>query len=352
MRELVINGQTINDQSDCYVIAEIGHNHMGQLDVAKEMFLSAKMCGANAVKLQKRDNRNMYTHAMYSKPYDHRNSYGATYGEHRDFLEFGLDEYQELQRYAKEIGISFFATAFDFASADFLHELDMPAYKIASGDLQNIPLMRHIAEFGRPMIISTGGGTMPDIQRAYDAIMAINPQLGILQCTSGYPAAFEELNLNVIRTYQERFPGAVIGWSGHDNGIAMSVAAYVVGARIIEKHFTLNRANKGTDHAFSLEPTGLSKMIRDLRRTRVALGDGVKRIYDSERDPLMKMGKQIVAVRDLAAGTILRREDLALKSPSSGGLPPYELDKVVGHALQVDVQTDEPITFEMLNGNA
>lgn len=351
MRQIIIDGQTINDQSDCYVIAEIGHNHMGQVEVAKELFRSAKMCGANAVKLQKRDNRNLYTQAMYNKPYDHRNSYGHTYGEHREYLEFGLDEYQELRRYAQEIGITFFSTAFDFTSADFLQELDMPAYKIASGDLKNIPLMTHVAQFGRPMIISTGGATMPDIQRAYDAIMPINPQLAILQCTSGYPASFDELNLTVIKTYQERFPQAVIGWSAHDNGIAMSVVAYVLGARIIEKHFTLNRANKGTDHAFSLEPTGLSKMIRDLRRSRLALGDGVKRVYETEIDPLMKMGKQIVAVRNLSAGTILRREDLALKSPTSSGLPPYELDKVVGHALRIDVQTDDPITFEILNGS-
>ncbi len=351
MRELIINGQAIHENSDCYVIAEIGHNHMGQVDEAKALFLSAKMCGANAVKLQKRDNRGLYTAAMYNKPYDHRNSYGQTYGEHRDYLEFGLDEYQELRAYAREIGITFFATAFDFVSADFLVELDMPAYKIASGDLKNIPLMTHIARFGRPMIISTGGATMTDIQRAYDAIMPINSQLAILQCTSGYPAVFDELNLMVIKTYQERFPKAIIGWSGHDNGIAMSVVAYVLGARIIEKHFTLNRANKGTDHAFSLEPSGMSKLVRDLRRTRVALGDGVKRIYETERDPLSKMGKQIVAAQAIAAGTILRREDLALKSPVEGGLPPYELEKVIGHSVKVDLGADEPITFEILNGS-
>lgn len=352
MREMAINGQVINDQSDCYVIAEIGHNHMGDLAVAKELFLSAKMCGVNAVKLQKRDNRALYTKALYNKPYDNRNSYGKTYGEHREYLEFGMDEYQELKRYAAEIGITFFSTAFDLPSADFLCKLDMPAYKIASGDLKNIPLMVHVAQFGKPMIISTGGAAMADIQRAYDAIMPINPQLAILQCTSGYPAAFEELNLKVIQTFQERFPKAVIGWSGHDNGIAMSVAAYVLGARIIEKHFTLNRANKGTDHAFSLEPIGLNKLVRDLRRTRISMGDGVKRTYTSEVDPLMKMGKQIVAVRSIPAGTILRREDLTFKSPAENGLPPYELDKVIGHSIKVDVNEDDPITFDILNGMA
>jgi N-acetylneuraminate synthase/sialic acid synthase len=308
------------------------------------------MVGADAVKIQKRNNKKLYTKAMYNKPYDHRNSYGATYGEHRDYLEFEDAEYVALREFAAELGIDFFSTAFDFDSADFLAKLDLPVFKMASGDLTNIPLLKHVAAIGKPMIISTGGGTMEDVQRAYDAVMPINSQIAFLQCTSGYPAAFEELNLNVIRTYRERFPQTVVGWSGHDNGITMASVAYVLGARIIEKHFTLNRANKGTDHAFSLEPIGLQKMIRDLRRTRVALGDGVKKPYDSERDPMMKMGKKIVAACDLAAGTILKREHLALKSPADGGLPPYELDKIIGHSLKVDLQEDDDITFEILNG--
>ena len=351
-REFRIANKTINDQSDPFVIAEIGHNHMGQLDIAKEMFRVAKEAGADAVKLQKRNNRELYTQAMYNQPYQHRNSYGKTYGEHREALEFGAAEYQELKAYAKEIGITFFSTAFDFSSVDFLAELDMPAFKIASGDLTNIPLIKYIAEVGKPMIISTGGGTMEDVQRAYDAIMPINQQLAILQCTSGYPAVFEELNLSVITTYRQRFPQTVVGWSGHDNGIAMTVAAYILGARIIEKHFTLNRANKGADHAFSLEPIGLTKMIRDLRRARIALGDGVKRPYESEVAPLSKMGKQIVAAQDIPAGTVLRREHIALKSPAEGGLAPYELKKIIGAVLTLDLKEDDPITFDILNGMA
>jgi len=177
MRELRIENNHVNDESDCYVIAEIGHNHRGELETAKEMFRVAKECGANAVKLQKRDNRTLYTRELYEKPYDNIHSYGDTYGKHREALEFGIEEYTELKRYAKEINITFFATAFDFKSADFLQKLDMPAYKIASGDLKNIPLLKYIAEFQKPMIVSTGGGTMEDVQRAYDAVMPINPRL-------------------------------------------------------------------------------------------------------------------------------------------------------------------------------
>jgi N-acetylneuraminate synthase/sialic acid synthase len=348
-RKLTIDNTVVDDNSDCYVIAEIGHNHQGNMETAKELFRAAKECGAHAVKLQKRDNRALYTREMYNKPYDHENSFGATYGEHREFLEFGLAEYRELKRYAQELGITFFATAFDFPSADFLAELELPAFKIASGDLRNIPLLKYVAGFRKPMVVSTGGGTIEDVRRAYDAVMPINPQLCILQCTAGYPCAFEELNLRVITTYRERFPDVVVGLSSHDSGIAMAVAAYILGARVIEKHFTLNRAMKGTDHAFSLERPGLRRMVRDLQRARVALGDGVKSTFPSERAPLLKMGKKLVAARDLPAGHVLSLDDIAIKSPGDG-IPPYELDRLPGRVTRRELKEDECIAFDDLDG--
>ena len=347
-RTLRIGNHEIGDHTPCYVIAEIGHNHQGKVEKARELFREAKLAGAHAVKLQKRDNRGLYTRAAYNKPYDNENSFGATYGEHREFLEFGLQEYRELQGYARELEVDFFATAFDLASAEFLGELDVPAFKIASGDIKSTPLLEHVAGFGKPMIISTGGAVVDDVQRAYDTIMAINPQLGILQCTAGYPAAFEELDLRVVGQYRERFPGAVIGFSGHDNGIAMPVAAYVLGARIVEKHFTLNRAMKGTDHAFSLEPVGLRKMVRDLERTYKALGDGVKKIHDSEKAPIIKMGKSLVVARDLPAGHILSADDIVMKSPG-GGIPPYEFGDVIGRITLTPMYEDDFLSFEMLS---
>jgi len=332
-----IGQHEIGDHSRCYVIAEIGHNHQGNLDKARELFREAKTAGAHAVKLQKRDNRGLYTRAAYNKPYDNENSFGSTYGEHREFLEFGVHEYKELQAFAAELGVDFFSTAFDLASANFLRELDVPAYKIASGDLKSTPLLRHVASFGKPIIVSTGGATIEDVQRAYDAIMPINQQLAILQCTAGYPAAFEELDLRVISTYRDRFPGAVIGFSSHDNGIAMPVAAYILGARIVEKHFTLNRASKGTDHAFSLEPLGLRKMCRDLERT-----------HESEKAPIIKMGKSLVVARDLPSGHILGPNDIVMKSPG-GGIPPYDLNKVLGRVTLRPLMEDDFLTFEVLS---
>jgi len=349
IRQLSINNHVINDDSDCYVIAEIGHNHQGDLEKAKQLFKAAKESGADAVKLQKRHNRTLYTKSLYDTPYNTEASFGATYGEHRDALEFGRDEYIELKRYADEIGITFYATAFDFASADFLANLNMPAYKIASGDIKSIPLLKHIAQIGRPIIMSTGGATMEDVRRAYDAIMPINTQLCILQCTAAYPAECKDLNLMVIDTFRASFPELVIGLSDHQNGIAMALVAYMLGARIVEKHFTINRSWKGTDHAFSLEPAGLQKMIRDLKRVREALGNGIKQPLPLETKPLFKMGKKLVAAKDIAAGHIITHDDIALKSPNDG-LPPYELERVVGQVTIRALKEDENILFEDLQG--
>ena len=346
-RAFEIDGKVIDDSSDCYVIAEVGHNHQGDIEQAKRMFSEAKECGADAVKLQKRNNRALFTKEYYSRPYDNPNSFGTTYGDHREALEFGRSEYIELQAYSKEIGITFFATAFDPPSVELLAELDMPAYKVASGDLTNTLLLRCIAETGKPMIMSTGAAVLEDVLRAYNTIAEVNPNVAVLQCTASYPPAWEELDLRVISTYRELFPTSVVGFSSHDSGIAMALAAYVLGGRIVEKHFTLNRAMRGTDHGFSLEPQGLSKLVRDLRRTKVALGDGTKQMYPCEVEPSVKMGKKLVTTGALPAGHVLSRDDIAAKSPGDG-LPPYEIHNLLGRTLRHPVDEETTLTFELL----
>jgi len=348
MRELVIDGTRISDDSDCYVIAEIGHNHQGSVEQAQQLFVAASHCGVDAVKLQKRDNRSLYTRAAYEMPYAHENSFGATYGEHREALEFDLEQYKELQACARELGLAFFATAFDAPSADLLAELDMPAFKIASGDLTNTPLLRHVASLGKPMIVSTGGATIEDVDRAIEAITPINSNVCLLQCTAAYPAPVEELELRVITTFRERYPELVIGLSDHQDGIAMSLVAYMLGARVMEKHFTLSHTLKGTDHAFSLMPEGMRKLVRDLRRVPAALGDGMKRPLPSEEPALKKMGKMLVAARDLEAGHVVGEGDLLARSPADGGLPPHELDGLLGRSLSRPLREDEPVTADAL----
>src|SRR6266568_5268204 len=186
MRRLTVDGVDIHDDAPCYVVAEIGQNHQGDVEKAKQLIHSAHEWGANAVKLQKRSNRTLYTREFYEQPYDNEFSFGQTYGEHREALELGPDEYAELRAHASRVGITLFATAFDFESADFLAELGVPAFKLASGDIRNTPLLRHAAQFGKPMIISTGGADMSDVERAVDVVLPINEQVCVLQCTAAY----------------------------------------------------------------------------------------------------------------------------------------------------------------------
>lgn len=343
MRELTIDGATITDDGACYVIAEIGHNHQGDVDKAIALIRSAADCGVDAVKLQRRDNRSLFTRSLYDSPYDNENSFGATYGAHREALELPDEAWPDLMKCASEAGVTLFATSFDVASADFLASCDVPAFKFASGDLSNTPFLRHVASFGRPMILSTGGGALVDVERAVETITAINSQLAVLQCTAAYPVEVEELNLRVITTYRERFPTLVVGLSDHHNGIAMALAASMLGARIVEKHFTLNHAWKGTDHAFSLMPDGMRRLVRDLKRLPLALGDGVKRSFPSEERPLVKMGKKLVAARALPAGHVLADSDLVAKSPADEGLPPCELEALLGATLARGLVEDEAI---------
>lgn len=333
------------DTADCFVIAEVGHNHGGDVEVCKQLFQAARYAGVSAVKLQKRDNRALYTREFYDSSYNSENAFGPTYGRHREALEFGESEYRDLKQFAESLDLVFFATAFDFPSIEFLERIDVPCYKVASGDVTHVPLLKAIAQTGKPMIVSTGASDLDDVKRAYDAIMPLNQQLVILHCTAEYPSDHRDMNLSVIRTYLQQFPDAVIGLSDHDNGIAMALAAYVLGARVIEKHFTLNRAWKGTDHAFSLEPEGMRKLVRDVHRASVAMGDGVKRVYEKEQSARVKMGKKIVAARDLPVGHVVAVGDIAYKSPGDG-LPPYQDQAVIGARLTRAVSEDEALTLD------
>ena len=304
MREITIAGRTITDASPCYVIAELGHNHGGSFETARALIEMSATAGAHAVKLQKRENRTLYTPSLFNEPYANENSYGRTYGEHREALEFGLREYLACRAVAKAARVDFFATAFDEPSVDFLCQVDVPAIKIASGGLTDHRLLRYAAQSGTPLIVSTGGGDWADVDAAVDLLTG-RCHFALLHCTAAYPVLKdEELNLLAIVEMRARYPEIVIGWSGHDTGVGMSLIAYAYGARILEKHVTLNRASKGTDHAFSLEPKGLQTLCEDLRRAHVANGDGVKRFYESERKPIAKMRRIETAFGPRVTGDI------------------------------------------------
>ena len=340
-RKLAIANKVIDDDSPAFIVAEIGHNHQGSLDQCLRLVEAAKDCGADAVKLQKRNNKKLYMKSIYNMPYVNRNSYGRTYGEHREFLEFEEFEYKAIKGYCQKLDIIFFATAFDIDSANFLRDLDMPAYKIASWDITNIPLIEHIAGFGKPIIISTGGCCINDMTRVYGKLKG---NFAFLHCVASYPTRPEDMRLNLIPNMKIWFPDIVIGHSDHYNGIVMAEAAYIMGARIIEKHFTLNHTLKGTDHALSLEPQGLKKLIRDIRRLEVAMGGKEKKTLNCEWAAIMKQGNAIHPARFIPEGKEIELDDICIKAPAEG-LPPYEFENVIGRIAISELSTADILDY-------
>lgn len=335
------------NKNKIYVIAEIGHNHQGNIETAFKLFEQAKIAGASAVKLQKRNNRKLYTKEFYNQIYDNDNSYGKTYGEHREYLEFNKSQYLKLKNYAKFLNIDFFATPFDVSSLEFLESINMPYYKIASADLRNPILQKKIAKTKKPIFLSTGGGTLEDIKNAKKLIFKYNKKLTIMHCTASYPANIDQLNLNVITVLKRNFLDCIIGLSDHENGIDAGPIAYMLGARVFEKHFTLDRSNKGTDNKFSLEPQGLAKFVRNLNRIELMLGSKQKKLLISEKKPLFKMKKSIVAKKNIKKGTIIKMDHLDFKSPALG-LEPFLYKKVLGKILKKDLKQDDCLLFKDL----
>lgn len=288
MRELAIGSRTINDTEKPWVIAEIGGNHGGSVHVAREMICAAANAKADAVKFQVRGPK-LYSQALLDKPYENEHSFGTTYGEHRAALELNLNALAVTQKTAAEAGIQWFATAFDERSADRLFALNVPAIKLASGALTDHPLQQHVASFGIPIILSTGGGTEHMVDRAVNILSSYHNKFALLHCVAAYPQRYQDANLRCILTLRNRYPDTVIGYSSHLPGIAFSLVAYAFGASILEHHFTLDRSSKGGDHAFSLEPKGFSTLVDDLGKLHSGLGDGVKRFLECEKGPISKM---------------------------------------------------------------
>jgi N-acetylneuraminate synthase/sialic acid synthase len=319
----------MQNKNDIYIIAEIGNNHQGNVKIAMELMKAAKKSGADAVKTQKRDNKSLYTKSFFNQKYDNPNSFGLTYGLHREKLELSKDDYKVLIDYAKEINIDFFITPFDLKSLEFLEKFKFKSYKLASADITNTILQTEVAKTNKNIFMSTGGATLEDVKRAKDNIFKYNKKLTILQCTASYPVKIEDMNLNVISTFKKQFPNIRIGLSDHENGIDAGPIAYMLGARVFEKHFTLNRANKGTDNAFSLEPTGLEKFIRNIKRVEILLGSHEKKQLPEEEKPLIKMRKSPVLNCIKKKGDVLKISDFDLKSPGLG-IQPYQLEKIIG----------------------
>ncbi|HDR05518.1 MAG TPA: N-acetylneuraminate synthase [Candidatus Marinimicrobia bacterium] len=339
MAEIKLGQKRIGNLYPAYIIAEIGINHQGDAEIAKKLIDEAAKAGADAVKFQKRKISRILTKEGLDKPYENPNSFGKTYGEHKKALELSEADYAELMAYANEQNVDFCASGWDEDSVDFLDALGVPFFKMASADLTNTPLLIHTAKKGKPMLLSTGMADFAMVQQAVNTVLKYNQQIAVLQCTSTYPSKFEEIHLNVLKTFQREFPKAIIGYSGHELGIAISEAAVVLGAKIIERHFTLDRTMKGGDHAASLEPGGFAKLVRDIRHIEAAMGGFEKNIQESEKAVFAKLGKSIVSAVRIPAGTVITRDMLTTKGPGTG-ISPTRMDDVVGKCTIMDIPED------------
>jgi N-acetylneuraminate synthase len=288
MTDLKIGGRQVGHGQPCYIVAEIGINHNGDLDIAKKLIDLAARTGCDAVKFQKRTPEICVPKDQWNIVRD--TPWGMmTYIDYKHRIEFGETEYGEINRYCREKKIAWFASCWDEPSVEFIDRFDPPCYKIASASLTDDVLLRHTRAKGRPIVLSTGMSTLAQVDHAVEVLG--KKDLAVLHACSAYPAGYDELNLNVIPAFRERF-GVPVGYSGHETGIASSVAAVALGACIVERHITLDRAMWGTDQAASLAPSGLERLFRDIRLVELAMGDGIKRLLDREV-PIMKKLRRV-----------------------------------------------------------
>ncbi len=341
-----IAGRLVGEGQPCYIIAEAGVNHNGDPALAKKLIDIAADAGADAVKFQKRTPSEILTAAALERPYTVPTSLGATYGEHRERLELSADDFRMLLAHAKERGITLLASAWDNTSVDFLDALGIPAYKVASADCSNLPLIDYTARKGKPMLLSTGMSDLSEVDEAVETARRHTDQIVLFQCTSTYPADNDQLNLRVILTYKERY-GCVVGYSGHERGLAPTEAAVAIGASVIERHFTIDRTMIGPDHAASLEPMGLQRLVRNIRNIEKALGSPEKKMLEAERPVRDRLAKSVVARNDIPAGTTITAEMLTVKGPGTG-LKPRMLPMLVGVVAESDITGDTLVPAEAL----
>ena len=290
MTEIKIGDTLVGDEHPCYVIAEIGINHNGDIDTTKKLIDVAATSGCAAVKFQKRTIEIVYSAEELARPRE--SPFGTTNGDLKNGLEFGLEEYREIARYCKEKNIAWFASCWDEQSVDFIDQFHVPCYKIASASLTDDALLRHTRAMGRPILLSTGMSTLEQIDHAVDVLG--KEDLIILHTCSTYPAYYEELNLRVIPLLRERY-GIPVGYSGHETGLSTSIASVALGACVVERHITLDRSMWGSDQAASVEPQGFMRLVRDIRLVETAMGDGVKRVIERE-EPIMKKLRRVDTV--------------------------------------------------------
>lgn len=348
--EFLIGGRPVGPGHPCYVIAEAGANHNRDLPTALRLIEVAAEAGADAVKFQTYTAEGLYS--RHTPDIKYLKEKGLVSDQESVWelikrVEIPWEWHAELAGHAAKHGVAFFSTPFEEAAVDVLEGVNVPAYKIASYEVNHLPLIEQVAKTGKPVLISTGMASLGDIERALDTAGAAGARdLMVMHCAVNYPPRFADLNLRAITTLQNAFQ-VPIGWSDHTPGHTADVVAVTLGACAVEKHFTLSRNQTGPDHPFALEPAELAAMIAAIRETEEALGSSVKRVTDAEAD-LFRLGRRsIVAARDIPAGGELTRADLAVKRPGFG-IPVDALDQVVGRHVAADVVADQVLQWDDL----
>jgi N-acetylneuraminate synthase len=334
---------------EVFIIAEAGVNHNGSLDVARRLAEAAKETGADAVKFQTFRTEALVARGAQKAAYQRR----ETNPEESQFdmlkrLELDTASHAELMAHCRQMGIAFLSSPFDEDSADLLENLGVERFKLGSGELTNLPLLAHVAAKGKPVILSTGMATLGEVEAALETLHKHGvTDVTLLHCVTEYPTPVEQVNLRAMLTLRAAF-GVPVGYSDHTEGTEIAIAAVALGARVIEKHFTLDRHLPGPDHKASLEPDEFARMVNAIRRVGLALGDGIKRPAPCEVANIPIARKSVVAARAIPRGSCLSREDLCIKRPGYG-VAPSDLGKVIGRRTATDLQPDDVITWEVLS---
>lgn len=340
-------------KKDTYIIGEIGQNHNGSVEVAKliielmalpieEKLFGLQLKGVDAVKLTKRDLNQELSQSQMCSPYSGKNSFGKTYGEHREYLELNDEEHFEAYQYAKSFGMDFVETLCAPACLSIMKLFTPDRLKVASRDLTNLPLLTALAETKVPIILSTGMAGKEELDNALDVITKYHSNISILHCVSQYPTEPSNVNFHTITYLKKHYPDFTIGYSDHTIGISAPVAAVALGAEIIEKHITLDRRMRGTDQAGSLGPDGVIRMVRDIRLTDLSLGEEKIFISESTKGARQKLERSIAAKTDLPKGTVIKEEDLMMLSPGDG-FRWSERNQLIGSTLANDIASNEVI---------
>ncbi|HUS81199.1 MAG TPA: N-acetylneuraminate synthase family protein [Armatimonadota bacterium] len=350
---LHIGDRPVGADAPAYIVAEAGVNHQCDLDIAREMIEKAKAGGADAIKFQTY-NADTLTTRWAPRYWEHPEPSGTQYAIYKDSDDFVREDYEKLFEHARRVGIQWLTTPFDLEAVEWLAEMGMAAYKIASADITNFPLLRAAASKQVPIMISSGGSTLDELRAAVDEIRRVgNQQIILLHCILCYPSPDDQMNLRCIPTLQREFPDVVIGLSDHsvpDPCVTIPTAAVALGAKVIEKHFTLDTSWDGDDHYLSVDPPMLRTMVANIRKAEAALGSGEVRVLECERAAHDYARRSIVAAVDLPAGTVLGPEHLIMKRPGTG-VSPTLVDPMVGRRMIRDVAEDQLVTWEDVDGD-